>query len=211
VPLVGDWQNLCCINHSLAKPYTKPEDTLSKHGSCSLRGHAKVIREFLGKNVKPEPREKLPSIQLSCKQILTFKKGTSTTINFEHDVFSHLCRNKKSLGINKVYWLKRMLVDGLIELSDGTVVLVEVKYALNWRNTCIARVEINKCLSTKHQATNALIIFDHFSADWAEQQNGHKLVNGWNRFYEEENMLRKVSPIPIDIAQLTKQGMYQAW
>ena len=61
-------------------------------------------------------------------------------------------------------------------------------------------------LPTNEIPERALIIFDHFSGDWDRTTKGHKLKNGWNFFYEEENVLRKGSTLPIDIVQLTDKG-----
>ncbi|MEJ2722024.1 MAG: hypothetical protein P8181_12935, partial [bacterium] len=78
------------------------------------------IEELLVKDVKPEQRIKKPSICLSCSQILDLKKQKSKPTNFENEVFKNFCMNKGQLGIAKVYKLKNMLVDGVVELGNGT-------------------------------------------------------------------------------------------
>lgn len=81
-----------------------------------------------------------------------------------------------------------MRVDGLVQLDDGKLVLVEMKYALNWKNACNARIEIQRFLyeefcgrrwfeviteHKKKKIDRALIIFHHFAGDWklAIQEN----------------------------------------
>lgn len=110
-----------------------------------------------------------------------------------------------------------MRVDGALELDSGKTILLEIKYALNWVNCCNARVEVQRFIEErfykykhflKKQPEGALIIFDHFSGVWQERTKKHKDETGWNRFYEEEELLRKKFPtIPVDIAQLTEKGL----
>lgn len=110
-----------------------------------------------------------------------------------------------------------MRVDGVLKLDDGRIILLEIKYALNWKNCCNARVEIQRFLLEKFSEINnfltqeperALIIFDHFNGVWKNKTKEHKHETGWNRFYEEEEKYRKKFPtIPQDIAQLTDEGL----
>lgn len=126
---------------------------------------------------------------------------------FDSKVFNYLHRNKKELGVEKLYALKYVPVDGLLILDDGRTVVLEIKHALNWFTSCNARVEIARFLVEKRlpnftQPERALIIFEHFSAPWKRKKIG------WGYFYEEESVLRnKFPPIPVDIAQLTEAGL----
>lgn len=94
------------------------------------------------------------------------------------------------------------------------MILLEMKYALNWKNCCNARVEVqrfiekgfNEQIPEKQQLESALIIFDHFSGDWERKTKNPKHENGWHLFYDEEELLRnKLPTIPMDIAQLTEE------
>jgi len=144
-----------------------------------------------------------------CRPVEAESKGTSENEPnlFETDVFNYLYRNKNELGIEKVYALQYMLVDGLLQLNDGRTVILEIKHALNWFTNCSARVEIARFLVEKRltpfkQPERALIIFEHFSPPWKRK------TRGWSYFYEEESVLRnKFPPIPVDIAQLTEAGL----
>jgi hypothetical protein len=174
------------------------------------------VEELFTKDIKPETRRKKPSICLHCSEILATKKRNSKPAKFENEVFTNFCMDKHSQGIHEVYKLENMLIDGAIELSNGKLVLVEVKYALNWHNCCNARVEIQRfmeerlydSLPVNKVPERALIVFHHFSRDWEEKAENRKHKNGWNFFYEEEKALRRnPSIMPIDIVQLTKEGM----
>lgn len=119
--------------------------------------------------------------------------------------------NKKSLGISEVCKLDNCRIDGLLQLDNGKVIALEIKYALNWQTTCNARIEIQRFFQEemiqryfkekpsptvpKKQPAQALIVFSRFSGDWQRR-------NGWQLFYWEEKILRGKFPIvPIDIAQ----------
>lgn len=101
-------------------------------------------------------------------------------------------------------------VDGLLNLKNGRNILLEIKYALNWKNSCNARVEIQRFIEEKFSKVmkekrpeGALIVFHHFSGDWRETKQYHVREIGWNYFYEEEKILRNRFPtIPVRIAQL---------
>lgn len=98
--------------------------------------------------------------------------------------------------------------------------LVEFKYALNWYTESNARVEIQSYFEGKfHERfkipekfpTKALIIFDHFSGDWDRTKKYHEHKNGWNYFYEEEELLRGRFPrIPVNIAQFREKKLVAA-
>lgn len=139
---------------------------------------------------------------------------------FEKRVFIHLFEKRDDLGIKKIYELQNMRVDGLLRLDNGKIVLLEIKYALNWQTCSNARVEVqtfieDACIQEefhkhipKKQLEGALIIFRHFSGDWQRRTVNPKRENGWNFFYEEEEILRKKFPtMPMDIAQLTEDGL----
>ena len=139
----------------------------------------------------------------------------SVTSKFEKDVLNYLYVNRKRLGIEKVYPIGNMLIDGALMLKDG-LVLLEFKYALNWHNSCNARVQIQRFMEEElfenidagQRPKRALIVFDHFSSDWDDKAKCREDKNGWYFFYEDENAFRKNNSIlPIDIAQLTEKGL----
>jgi len=139
------------------------------------------------------------------------KRYKSEAYKFENRVFIHLFKSKIPLGIAEVYRLDNCRVDGLLELDSAQVILLEIKYALNWQTACNARVELQRFFEEKQiqqyfgekhypdvprsRPTRALIIFRDFSLAW---ERG----NPWRYFYGEESLLRgKIPVVPIDIVQ----------
>lgn len=123
----------------------------------------------------------------------------------------------QEFGIVQAYALKGMLVDCALKLSNGEVALLEIKYALNWRNCCTARIEIQRFMAERlfeklpwnQVPTKALIVFHHLSGDWNRRPKQHQLKNGWNFFYEEEKALRTADKLmPVDIIQLNGKEFF---
>jgi len=180
-----------------------------------LQGIEMKIEELFSRDMRYEMRERKPSICSPMSKML-IKEQKSEPAKFENKVLTYLFENKNALGIEEVYALEKMLIDAAIKLFGGKLILIEVKYALNWRNCCNARVEFQRFIGEKLYENlpidkfpeRALIVFDHFSGDWDRKSKAHTLKNGWNFFYEEEKILRKKLPtIPVDIAQLTEKGL----
>ena len=129
---------------------------------------------------------------------------------FERKVFIHLFDNRGRYGIDKIYVFRNMVVDGAVKLESGKVILLEIKFVLNWLADCNARIEFHRFLRekrvqdyftqhiSKEAPEEAWIVFDHFSGDWQRK--------GWDNFYEEEGILRPC-PIPMRIRQLTDEGL----
>ena len=184
------------------------------------------IENLFSKHIKYEGfKKRIPNCSLMRttdydeykSRINTYKRETN---RFEKRVFIHLFENRNNLGIEKIYLLKNMLVDGLLKLDRGDVILLEIKYALNWKTSCIARIQIQRFFEQKFdykriceyipekQPERALVIFDHFSADWKGKQRSTNLQFGWLNFYEEEEILKGKFPIiPMDIVQLIGKGL----
>ena len=170
---------------------------------------------FIG-DIRHEERKRGKKKCLPLPELLTYRSIKAEYKKFEEEVPSYLNKNKEGLCIKEVYQLKNMLVDLMLKLNNGMTVLVEVKYALNWYTSCNARVEIQRFMAERlyekcpkvGRPERALIIFNHFSRDWNEQPQGRRYKNGWNFFYEEEKALRgKFPTVPIDIVQLTEEGL----
>jgi hypothetical protein len=124
---------------------------------------------------------------------------------FERRVFNYLFENRAALGIKKVYRLTNASVDGLLELDNREMILLEIKSALGWAYCCQARIQIQRFLTEKlhdklavKKPDDALIIFQKFvGSDWRQR--------GWDLFYEEENVLSG-DMVKTHIAQLTNDG-----
>ena len=109
--------------------------------------------------------------------------------------------------------MKNSRADGLLELDDGKTVLLEIKYALGWAKCCEARIQFQWFLTSKaydrlciKKPGNALIIFHHFSYDWAKEAQKRRHLNGWSEFYTEENTLNK-DLIKTHIVQFMGDGL----
>lgn len=187
------------------------------------------IEDMLAKDIKYEKflREDPKCSPMQAKECNDYRSKIneykSKTYKFEKRVLVHLFENRHDLGIEKIYELKNMRVDAALKLDSGKIVLLEIKYALNWRNCCNARVEVERFVGeelfrtrayhkhiSEEQPQAALIIFEHFSGDWEKirRVQNHKHESGWSYFYEEEEILRKKFPtMPMCIAQLTKEGV----
>lgn len=124
---------------------------------------------------------------------------------FERRVFNYLFENGEALGIRRIYRLTNASVDGLLELSNREIILLEIKSALGWAYCCQARIQLQRFLTEKlhdefavKKPVSALIIFQKFvGRDWRER--------GWDLFYEEESILNEYL-VRTHIAQLTDGG-----
>jgi hypothetical protein len=139
-------------------------------------------------------------------QIIKFdvSKSGKKYYQFEIDVFNFLYQNAKELGIKSIFKLENSLIDGLIILTDDTAIAVEIKYALNWNKSNVARSQIlsfnleklfNKLGFPKPKA--GIIIFNHFSNDWAKTPKKRSIKDGWLRFYQEQNNFDFLTKIHI--------------
>jgi len=135
---------------------------------------------------------------------------------FERYILCYLHTHKDELGIKKVYKIENGRIDGILELIKGEVILIEIKYSLNWFESCNARIEFEVFLKIYNQnekypfknkaPKRGLIIFSEFSKDWNDEYKKNGRKKGWKKFYEEEKTLRSGSDgIPIDIAQFDKE------
>ena len=122
--------------------------------------------------------------------------GASEPKLYEAEVYNYLLANKESLGISKLFRLKNASADCEIELLDGSRVLVEIKYRMNWEKACQAGwqllesfnlMEPLKLSPTPHAG---LVFFEQFSADWNTKPSSRPLLNGWYYWYAGHHKLR---------------------
>ncbi len=132
------------------------------------------------------------------------KRYKSEAYKFETRVFIHLFKSKIPLVIAEVYRLDNCRVDGLLELDSAQVILLEIKYAMNWQTACNARVELQRFFEEKQiqqyfrekhypdvphsRPTRALIIFRDSSLAW-ERGNPGAISMGKKAFSEEKFQL----------------------
>lgn len=128
---------------------------------------------------------------------------------FEQKVFNYFLKNKDTHGVKKIFRLKNSIVDGAFELENGEIILLEIKFALNWVKCSQARLQFQRFFIEKlydklpiEKPKGSIIVFHHFSGDWGKKRSVHRrYLDGWNRFYEEENIFRG-HLIKTDIVQL---------
>jgi hypothetical protein len=116
---------------------------------------------------------------------------------YEAEVYNYLINHKEALGIRKVFRLKNASADGEVELLDGSRVLVEIKYRMNWKTACQAGwqllesfnlMEPLKLSPTPHAG---LVFFEQFSGDWDEKAVSRPLKAGWYYWYAGHHELRE--------------------
>ena len=140
------------------------------------------INEIFERQISPEGQRRKPKyIEITSSNNLESKmeKYKGVPNKFENKVIIFLFKNRKDLGISKIYRLKNCRVDALLKLDNGDVILAEFKYALNWVKVCNARVEFQdyfaygfykKKYNPEKPPTKALIVFDNFSKDWEKNR-----------------------------------------
>ncbi len=165
------------------------------------------IEEIINKEIKVVPNLKNPELIEIVKPLE--QQSKMVYLRYEVEVFNYLYEHKTELGISKIYKLRNSSADGILRLDNDKMVLLEIKYSLGWDKSSVARIQfqwfmkrqIYKMLSLD-KPNNALIIFDHFSADFAKTQSQSDIEVGWYGFYIEE-MLINNGNIKTDIVKLS--------
>jgi hypothetical protein len=116
---------------------------------------------------------------------------------YEAEVYNYLITHKDVLGIRNVIRLKNASADGEMELLDGSRVLVEIKYRMDWEKACQAGwqllesfnlLEPLKLSPTPHAG---LVFFEQFSGDWNRKAVSRPLQAGWYYWYAGHHKLRQ--------------------
>jgi hypothetical protein len=82
-----------------------------------------------------------------------------------------------------------LVVDGAIELVDGTRLAIEVKMRMNWTKACQAEWQFKQFLNQTNEArvhpvSGTIVFFEEFKGDgWERQARRRLLQNGWNHWY----------------------------
>jgi hypothetical protein len=123
---------------------------------------------------------------------------------YEDAVFSFLWSHRRGLGLAKVSRCRAVLVDGIVELSTGEEVVVEVKYRMNWEKACQAEWELRNFLrrpeASDHHLVGGVVFFEEFSGDWLRGAASRTRENGWNFWYGEYGHSH-VDGLPFDLLQ----------
>ena len=179
-----------------------------------------TIHDIINRDISVDPPQTPQKPRLiKVENLLPLPEKQNLPLAFERSSFNYffLSENKKYLGIKDVYQLKASRVDGLLELDTGQIVLLEIKYALGWLKCCQARIQFQSFMKKRfyekfniRKPENALIVFHHFSGDWARtKKKGDKEI-GWDNFYSEENDLKDLNEnlVKIDVLQLKSNEFF---
>jgi hypothetical protein len=126
---------------------------------------------------------------------------------FEVDTLRFFQSHGERYGIKDLIPVSSGLVDGLAIDLDGNSILVEVKYRLGWKTSCVAINQIQRFLHHKiyedlqvPKPTHALIVFEKFSdRDWKEIYSKTGMQKGWAGFYYSHQYIHQ--SIAVDIVQ----------
>jgi hypothetical protein len=107
---------------------------------------------------------------------------------YEARVFNFLVENAGQLGISSVILFENQLMDGAVELEDGTRVAFEIKFRMNWLKACQAewqfRTFLRRTQAPARPVESGVVFFDKFSGDWNRALKGRPIRNGWIRWYD---------------------------
>src|SRR4051812_41738442 len=62
--------------------------------------------------------------------------GATAPAAYESEVFNELLDQSHALGIARIWRCNGIRIDGLLELSTGSLLGLEVKYRMNWMKAC---------------------------------------------------------------------------
>ncbi|MGD0828356.1 MAG: hypothetical protein ABSA09_09785 [Desulfobaccales bacterium] len=107
-----------------------------------------TIFDLIGKNIITEPYSKKSPKR---EEILTYimEEGRKPDMQYEYEVFNFLFKNKISLGIQRIFRFESLYVDGQIELDNGNLYIIEIKYRMNWMKACQSGWQISKYLENE--------------------------------------------------------------
>ena len=133
----------------------------------------KGIRELIEAHEHPLPNPYRPrDAARDPLEVPLPMTSTSEPKLYEAEIYNYLIAHKDVLGIRKVFRLKNASADGEVELLDGSRVLVEIKYRMNWQKACQAGWQLLESfnlmepLKLSPTPNAGLVFFQQFSGDW---------------------------------------------
>ena len=90
-----------------------------------------TIADILAQNPTPPDRKRRKADKEEIVEPIT-KTRKQISFTYEDSVFNYLFENKQDLGIEQVYRLKNQRMDGELVLTDGSLVVIEIKMCMNW-------------------------------------------------------------------------------
>lgn len=124
--------------------------------------------------------------QKSLVNTISEKVWAEKSLAYEDEVFNFLFLNRIDLGIINVYRFKNNVLDGEIELQEGTIP-IEIKLKMNWLKACQSEWQFSQFLRRQenNKLKHGIVFFEEFSGDWAIKAKSRQRENGWNRWYNE--------------------------
>lgn len=151
-----------------------------------------TLSDILAMNPAPNDRKRRKPRRVEITEPLP-TAGKKPDMAYESAVFNHLLANKESLGIRRINQLKNQRMDGELELVDGRLVAIEIKYRMNWLKACQSgsqlRTFLNMSEEHRTQIKAAIVFFEEFSGDWSRKMNSHATVLGWVGWYNGHHLI----------------------
>ncbi|KXK01554.1 MAG: hypothetical protein UZ17_ACD001001780 [Acidobacteria bacterium OLB17] len=145
-----------------------------------------TFSELISRTIVPEAKGRHKPIVHTLSSRIEPKTKQAPGV-YEAEVFSFLFANKEELGIKAVMKFTALLVDGAVELTDGTRLAVEVKFRMNWQKACQAEWQFRTFLrmdARPFPVAGGVVIFQEFQGDWQRQAASRLLLNGWTEWYQ---------------------------
>ncbi|MCB0588741.1 MAG: hypothetical protein KDD06_25860, partial [Phaeodactylibacter sp.] len=114
------------------------------------------------------------------------EKRAGLGYQFEATAINFLLEHKEALNIRELYRIKNGFIDLFLTLNSGLTISVELKQALHWGPSNVARSQIN-CFEMleSHRMLGldkpqlGIILFETFGRDWKKIDGGRPHENGW--------------------------------
>jgi hypothetical protein len=161
-----------------------------------------TLSELIGRRITPEAKDRNePKVETLAAAIQA--KSDKPHDKYEAEVFNFLVAKKEALGIKNVMKFMALLVDGAVELMDGTRLTVEIKFRMNWEKACQAEYQFRNFLKRTDRkpfhVDGGLVFFEEFSGDWNRRAGCRLLVNGWSHWYRSHS---DVDGLRVDLLRL---------
>jgi hypothetical protein len=169
------------------------------------------IADLISRDIAPEPgRVNAPAAHLIDTPLVVI--GTETEPHaFEIAVFNFLLAHKELLGISAVWRCRNVRIDGLVDLTDGQRVALEIKYRMNWEKACQACAQFGwyrtHVEAKEKPLSGGLVVFEAFTGDWARSKSSWLLENGWSFFYTDH---REVEGLRVDLLRV-REGKFESF
>ena len=169
-----------------------------------------TIADILAQNPTPPDRKRRKADKEEIVEPIT-KTRKQISFTYEDSVFNYLFENKQDLGIEQVYRLKNQRMDGELVLTDGSLVVIEIKMCMNWLKACQSGSQLRTYLSARRKAfpelpdpKAAIVFFEEFTGDWNRKMKSHATVLGWIGWYNGHN---QIDGIPFQLVRLRNSSV----